>query len=94
MQVNNWGGLLAVVGLIRTATEMLGLKTEQQKKASVVLMSGAASLAFNWNIPSLFGLQISPSAWTPAVTTVLNTMLLSLATFLGHDGLDQLAGKA
>lgn len=94
VQVNSWGGLLAIVGLIRTATEVLGLPNEQQKKASVVFMSGASSVLFNWNIPSLLGLQVNAGAWTPIVTFIVNTVLLSLATFAGHDGLNQLSGRS
>lgn len=93
MLVNNWGGLLAVVGLIRTATEVLGLKTEAKKKAMVVFLSGVSAALFNWNVASLLGLQVEAGAWTTHISFVVNTVLLSLATFIGHDGLNQLAGK-
>lgn len=92
MLMQGWPGFVALVGLIRTAAEIMPVSNDA-KKAFVVSVSGILSYWFHLDALGLVGLHIQAgTAYAGTAWFVLNSALIALSTFVGHDVLDQIKG--
>ena len=93
MEMQGWGGFLVIIGLIRTFAEVVPV-SNVMRKAVVVTCAFLLSYYYGLDAIGLLGLHIVPTAWhAHEAWLAMNSAFISLATFMGHDALDQLKGS-